>query len=732
MGEQEGEVLEEAGREAADLLELLASLRVFATCLEDSEAWDDVDSDHDLDPDALAALGVGGVGDDGWELLAYARDAEVAVSVDEAGRPELSLRVDRGLVRTPFPPAGRPPFRIQLGSLPTLLVFHTPPPVEPSDPDLLLALESFRLERIQHASECVARYREGCGPGLAQRLAEETIDALKRLSVARRKAGGAAVGVVRAPFTWRNSSGSLAIQAFPPFASAADVAQELEAIHPQLIQALQAGAKLGWELAAQHLGRDELVGEPPLVALDLELLAAGMRGSEEALGLAAALASYSRVFNLPVPDDLHAAGTLTDAGVGAVEREALIAQLGAIARERPGARVILAQEQATELTTIADDLELIGVVGLEEAVRTACGLGKPREVEEPWLLLDEAFRDERAYRREDALQKARRAFAVEKAGDQELLRARWLEGMCLVHLGRPTEAHEPFAHAWELVDLLRERGQLEHEDVIYLALGQADGHTDTFEYERALSVLERARSLTTGSPKLRAKIDGFLGLVRIHAGRADEAEPVLRRALGTQLRLDRPRFHCWLALALAELGRCTDAALEVERGLALAQLLQGPAQAANRAYLLRARAIVELSRSNPAAAQDAAETGLAIAREAQLTYPASSLIRLRGAALIARGELDAGLEALAEAEVHTSPSPFMALVHGLAQFEAVRALLEFRPKDPSLGERISRVEALIRAYGPAAERFSGELRRLSGEPSGALRAVRRVLSELRY
>lgn len=513
-----------------------------------------------------------------------------------------------------------------------------------------------------------------------------------------------------------------------PVALEAPPASDLD---PELAHALDRGGRLGRALARRMRDLPETSSAAaPTVERTPALLR--LRDPGGTLALAAALAAYSRELDIPVPTDLVALGGLDEEGrVTPLPRDRHDLALTAVARERTRARVMISALSLTE----ARGVQTLRVDSLADAVRT---LGDPpRALLTPIAdvrLLDEAEVDERAYRRDEALSKVRAFLATGRGTAAERLRAQWLEGACLVHLGRPEEARTSFDLAWRLLRDVERAGPIDRAVAVYLAMAEADGFTDLFRYADALTALEQGRELAGCNSALRAKLDAFQGLVLTHAGRAAEAAVLLERACAHALPADAPRFRCWMGNALADLGDHHDAGTELSRGLTLAATVGGEAQVANQAYLHLAGARLELRRLDAGRALARAEEGVALAgADARLApYPLSSLLHARGAALLLAGDDDRGVAALEEARALSAPTPFMALVFGRSELERARALIERVPEGAPARDALRRCRELVGGYAPARARFALELIALSGPGAAAWRALTDLLQALKY
>jgi hypothetical protein len=670
--------------------------------------------------------------DEGARVMGWAPGAEIVWVRSPAGEPRAQLRVDRGFVTLPLleeeglslatRAAGGA--TLQLPTRSTTL--SAPAPVQGFD----VATQALALGNDEEAAARLrAAAHEATSPVVA-RLAEDAADAIDMARCMRQPT--AAVGRCASVLAWRSWSGMVVVSA--PLARESAPSHDLD---PELAGALERGGRLGRALARRARGLPgDSPAAPPTIERTPPLLA--LRDPGGTLALPAALAAYSRELDLPLPGDLVALGGLDEAGrVAPLPPEHQALALATVARERRGARVVLSARSPAGETP---GLTRLGAETLDDAVRLTLGDAAGSSGAEALApaadarLLDEAERDERAYRRESALTKARIFLATGRGTAAERLRAQWLEGACLVHLGRPEEARTSFDLSWRLLRDVERAGPLDRAVAVYLAMAEADGFTDLFRYADALAALEQGRELAGGTAALRAKLDAFQGLVLTHAARAAEAVVLLERACTPALPADAPRFRCWLGNALADLGDHGDAAAELERGLALAVAVGGEAQAANRAYLQLAGARLELRRLDAGRALARAEEGLALANaDARLApYPLSSLLHARGAALLMAGDHERGVAALEEARSLPAPTPFMALVFGRSELERARALVEFDPDAAPARDALRRCRELIGGYAPARARFACELVALAEPGAAAARALTHLLTALKY
>ena len=157
----------------------------------------------------------------------------------------------------------------------------------------------------------------------------------------------------------------------------------------------------------------------------------------------------------------------------------------------------------------------------------------------------------------------------------------------------------------------------------------------------------------------------------LQQGRADLAEPELRRALGQDP--GDPDLHAFLALALTDLGRPADALTEAEQAVGLAPDV-------GLGHYARAVALLDLGKSKDAEAA---------AREALRLDPLDVDARVTlAAALLDRGRRDEALamteEALALAPEHTSAANLraLALVKLGRRDEAAAAVEGVLSRDP--------------------------------------------------
>lgn len=672
-------------------------------------------------------LGVAWDDDAGHVLSAVASTPEVLLRGSE-GEQRAVIVVDGGLFRLPLletsglwlltSPGDSPALRLPCRSTPV----PPPPPVQGLDVvEQALALGSDR--------EAASRLREiarAIPSPVRARLAAEAADVIDALNLEQRRSTTTAPGIGRceAVLAWRGWCGLVTVRA--PLSRDGESPADLD---DELRNALAHGGRLGRDLArrARGLAPGSSTTAPTIERTESLLKLHDPGGS---LALAAALAACSRESEEPMPSDVVALGGLDDEGrILPVSRDRLKLALDVLARERPGVRVLLSAATSAEARALAVSVEPIFSSTLEEAVRLTLGELRPGPAADP-RLLDEAEVDERAYRHDDALAKARAFLAHGQGTGAQRLRGQWLEAACLVHLGRPEEALTAFDLAWRLARDPQRVGTLDRAVAVYLALAEADGLTDLFRYGDALAVLERGRDLAGGSFVLLAKFDYMQGQVLVHAGRGAEAVVHLERACARALAADAPRFRCWLGLALTETGDHAEAQAELERGLTLAGEAGGAALTFNQAYLLLASARLELRRLDPTRALARASEGLTLMRTG--TYPRSSLLHARGAALLLSGDRAAGVTALEEARGLGTATTFMALVCGLSELERARALVEREPEGARARDALRRARDLISGYAPARARFARELVALAEPGAPAARALSTILRALKY
>lgn len=689
-----------------------------------------------LDPGDLSAMGEGSPGvteigvawdEEGPVVLLSCSPSSAEVSL-RGGQDELRAMVSTnvGLLRLPLLEA--PGLTLEVGPtkgralrLPTRETsVPRPAPVQGLDvveQALTLGSDRDAVARLHDVA------RSETSPVRA-RLALEAAEAIDALIGQQRSAPASPwVGRCDAVLAWRSWCGLVTVRA--PLSRDAELRPDLD---PELAAGLERGGQLGRAMARRVRGLPPgAPAAPPMIERAESVAKLGDPGGT--LALAAALAACSRELEVPLPSDVIALGGLDDQGrVAPLARDRFAHALQTIARERPGVRVVAAIP-GPEARPLATNVKLVPVSTLEDAVRLTFGELRPTPAADP-RLLDEAELDEREYRHEEALAKARQFLAHGQGTPAQRLRGQWLEGACLVHLGRPEEALTAFDLAWRLARDPQRAGTIDRAVAVYLALAEADGLTDLFRYGEALARLEQGRELAGSSVVFLSKFDYFQGLVLVHAGRAREAIVLLERACAHALPADAPRFRCWLGLALTEIGDHSDAVKELERGLALVVQAGGAAVPFNRAYLLLACARLELRRLDAARALACAEEGLALLRTG--SYPRASLLHARGAALLLGGDLGAGLAALEEARGLGTATPFMRLVCGLAELERALALVEREPNGARTRDALRRSRELVSGYAPARARFSRELAVLAEPGPSAARALSTILRALKY
>lgn len=601
-------------------------------------------------------------------------------------------------------------------------------PLDPEPSDVTRARQALALGADVLAPCLLADHARRLPPGLRRRLTDEAVNRLGSLLDAVRWTVLAervdrpipptsgpppqdTVGVIGTLAAWRGHGAVVSVVA-PLHVGGLREPQEVEELEgedPALKRSLASAAALGVGLARRDrglrlLGQDEL---PPAPYPRMDFAELGPAGVGRSLELAAALAAYSREVDRPVPWRLAVTGQLDvdTATVEPIDPATLREKLAAAARERPGARVLVPRAHERQVPSVPG-IDVIFVSTFGEAVEATFGrsIRTAMTASEPQRLLDDAFHKERTYDREGALQCAV-TFLSQHAGEAtqgELLRAEWLAGMNLVHLGRPDEARGHFDRAWPVARALEAAGDLDHSDAVFLALGHADGLADVFEQGAALATLELALGYARGLPAMRSKLEGMRGLILTYAHRAAEAEPALRAALRTADRLDRARFHCWLSLALTDLGRFDEAQDEINTGLGWVERLRGPAHRMDAIYLQRARARLELGRLLPRSAEAAADAGLNLCEPTEFPYPRTSLIRLRGLAKFARGDVKDGIATLLSLRqfVAKAKTPFMRLVHGLGLIALAERLLTREPDTELTRESTAEARGLIEGYAP--------------------------------
>lgn len=633
-------------------------------------------------------------------------------------------------------------------------VVHTRP--EPEDEDVTLACTALGLGNAVLAVQLLDGYARRLPPGLKRRLALEAADALFSRLDPDRAAGllrtdarpdaqprgtppSAVPGLVRTLVAWRGHGGVVEVVApFREWLAGESATGELAKV---LAQAGRFGLDQAWRVrhGAALSAASDVSFPAPSLRCDLE---AGLEARGSSVGLAAALAAYSRQLDLPAPPVL-VTGELDPATgeVKAVQARTVEEKLRAAVREHPGRDVLLPAGNQRHVPALAEaQARLAFVATFAEAAdrvfgpshRTNLGAAPGQR------LLDDAFVLERAYDREGALGKTREFLTQHgpSAKPDDLLRAHWIAGACLVHLARPEEAVEELEAARQLLSRVDPEG-VDSDNCVFLALAEADRLADTFEIDRGLAVLEEARAWASSGP-LRAKVHGFRGLLLHYAGRHDEALQALERAVDLAGdRLDAARFGCWRALACTALGQEHDAHAAIEEGLALARAVDHGAARFHEAYLERALARLELACHRPAAALAAADRGLAllacVVPRAQ-PYPCSSLHHLRGRALLMQGPLEPALAALEAVRpiVGSAKSPFGRLVAGLALIE--RAAVFEEHDAPASTREAAHAEAreLVAGYLPAARRFVRELGMLPERGRRASESERRILGALPY
>lgn len=639
--------------------------------------------------------------------------------VDGLFRLELSGEPDSGAWLLDLGPAGTRVVDLELDQL-------RPEP----DPDLDAVVQALRLSSPLLAAELLDTHARRLAPGVRRQLA---LEAAASIRAAREGSAAppARVGVARTLAAWRGRGGICEVVAPEhPLPGGSEDASGFE-------RALEDGWRYGELAARRALGLEGDV-KPGIPELRPALELTGLTGEGASLGLAAAVAAYSRRLDLPVPGDLLMTGVLDPATgeVLPVQGGSVLAEkLGAAARECPRARVLYPRAQSGDVPEpLRAALDLVPVALFSEAIEHALGQAHLQQASQDELLarLSQAFDAERAYDFGRAIDLAQSVASIPGATPRQRLRASWIVGACLVHQGRPEDAGRSFEEARALVAELEASDSLEFSDLIYLAMAEADRLADTFEFEQALARLDQARRWAP-SDELRAKHSGLRGLVLHYAGRHAEAvsaaDDALRRA---EQPLDRARFHCWRALARTALGQRAEALRDVEEGLELCRAVRPPRERPQVAYLLRARARLELSRGEPEAALESARQALETWGPRR-GYPWPSLQHLQGRALLELGRPDVGLqelEAVRSELAGSELSPFGRLACSLALLERAAWLVEH--ERPEAAEALADARSRIEGYEPARRRFAAELADLDRPGPSAAAALRRVLEALPY
>ncbi|RMG12203.1 MAG: hypothetical protein D6731_14330, partial [Planctomycetota bacterium] len=610
--------------------------------------------------------------------------------------------------------------------------------------------QALALGNVRLARELLAGYCERLEAGVRRGLAAE---ALKELEDQGSPEERAHPGQATALVAWAGEGGFAKVLAVDDPRRLTDWGDYPE----ELGHALKNAAARGSAQADRDLG---LAGEgqrPPEAFLELDFEGVGLDVDGGSVGLPAALAAYSLRAEEPLAPGILASGVLDEDGrVCALDGATVAEKLRAARRERPRSRVLLPRANRRHVPDAAhEELEVRFVGDLEEAVREAFGpdLRARLRDRDATRALKEAQAAESRSQWEEALRIAQRVAELPDIRPSDLLRAWQLVGRCRVHRAELEEGRTAHAKARELATELEERGELDSEDRVFLALGEADADLDSFAFEDALAVLDDALKIAP-SNDLRAKVHGFRGLALHYRGLAErddalqeEALRALERAehfarLGRPDRLSLGKWFCWRGLASTALGRYEQAEEALRCGRDLSKSVRPRERSAmNAVYLERARARLELARAQPLAAlaalRRAHEEGVSAFGEgpwARTRYPRSSLLHLEGRALLAQDRVDEGLEVLEKVRplVERSSSPFARLALGLALLERAAWLLAHRPAAPETRSARDEARALLGGYRPAAVRFARALERTSDSPETAAAALREVLEELPY
>lgn len=664
--------------------------------------------------------------EDGLHLLAFVPTATEVRLLGPDKEARAVLVGDEGLLTVEIPRDEQRVFlAVDDGAIEVRTAMGSAGPVQ----GLTLVREALELGRIHDAT---SRLRE-----LAHEHEHSPVRARLALDAAgfledRTGAIGSVAGSCDTVLAWRSWVGIVRVTALPRGQDPTGRAE----LDSELMSALAHGGRLG-----QALGRRarRIYAEPATsaAALQIDATPAAARLSDPGgmTALAAALAACSLTLGSPLPEGTLAVGALDDDGrVLPLDRQRLALVVDAVRKEHPGARLVLPSQNAADARGIAGGIRLLPAATLHEAAEVAFGeLRAVAGAAPPELaqVLDDAEVAERAHQPAAGLEGARRFLATGQGTKCEQLRALWLEGACLVHLGRPDEARSTFERAHVLVRCLAGAGELEPRIAVYLAMAQAEAFSDIFRFSDALAALEHGREHAGPSPLLQSKLDAFHGFVLLHAGRADEALVLLWRACARALPADAPRFHCWLAQAHTDLGDVGDALNAARRGLALAERLGGGN--ANRTYLLLAEARAHLRRLCPNEAIACAEAGekLASAEPGLSPYPLAGLKHARGAALLLGGRVEEGLTELESGGKSLGP-PLIDFVVGLGDVERARALLEREPASSRATVALARAQAVVSGYAPARARFASQLEAMERGGRVAARAMAVVLRTIKY
>ncbi|MBL4849408.1 MAG: hypothetical protein JKY65_28095 [Planctomycetes bacterium] len=606
---------------------------------------------------------------------------------------------------------------------------------EPCDRAVVEAKQALALGSPALAEELLRVYASKLVPGLRRSLAEA---AVRDLGIERRRATHLPTrGSVDTLVAWGGKGGLVRVSAL----TSDD--RETPGQGAELCSALRLGGEVGLSFANKVRPIERKRFSKPVLELDLE--GSELRGAGASVGLAAALARYSALLELDLPAGLLVTGVLVGASgrLEAVDGRVLPEKLRAAARERGRARVILpARNEADVPADMASTLDLSFATDFAQALDLAFGPEHRSDCQDDSIagLRTRAKEAERSYRWKEAIELAEHLLVHPEAQDGDRLSAHWIVGICRTHQARPTEAASAFAVARTLRERLEANFQLDHVDAVYLAMGRADHLADLFRLEEAIDEVEAGLKLAPNLA-LRAKAFGLRGLFLHYADRQAEALESLQQASqalegapGGGDPQDRSRFFCWRALVLVAQNEFTEAGVALEAGLALSEEIQDErGRSANRVYLYRTRARLEAARGCWEESWTAAKLALEVLADSS-GYPASSLRRLAGRALLELGRVEEGGAEL-KAGAERSPTPGSALnslLSALPLAEHAAWLLETGTSPERAAEVLAEVRARLDAYAPAQERFSAELAALAEPGDPALKALRRILAALPY
>ena len=435
------------------------------------------------------------------------------------------------------------------------------------------------------------------------------------------------------------------------------------------------------------------------------------------IGAAAAVVLHSCWTDTPVPADLAITGGL-DADGRVLPVGGLVAKVRAALRERPWLRLLvpaaagqqsgaesalLANPRVRRVATLEQLLEQVfgpqalqtrapGAVDIEDTVRLGTELYEKRaSYAAAAEVLGTAL---------EAISRARRQGSPAAFRVDELV-SLWRLGSARIHLGQTTEAMACLQRARRLGRRLWEAGELDPRSYLGLRGNLAVLLRDVYRHDEAEALLRDNLQLQRQlrqDKREQAKTLGNLGELLTFQGRLDEAASALQQALELIRAVypdELPRELCYLGNLQLRRGEPQEARQLYRQGLEANRRVAHGRQV-NESFLRHGlvRALAAMARPREALREaEQAVRSLAPGRP----YPRQLILKQRGLALLALGQLEAGRAGLRQAaELTFVRGALLRFGVGTALGELARHLLQNPAGDADRPQALAAAAELAR------------------------------------